>query len=108
MPLISLKPGKSKSFCENRFCNRRLPGKFKILRRGLKGYAFHVCPSCFALIEKKGGPDKYLPGRETPDIRVVGPVTGVHANDHARFVDATPKEGAVKIVQNTRTGQIIL
>ena len=108
MPLISLKPGKSKSFCENRFCNKHLRKRFKVLRRGLQGYAFHVCLSCFNLINKKGGPDKYLPGREIPDVRVVGPVTSVHANEHARFVDATPKDSTVKIAQNTRTGQIIL
>lgn len=120
MPLISLKPGKSKAFCENRFCNKRLLKAFKILRRGLKGYAFNVCMGCYNLINKKGGPDKYLPGREIPDLKVVGPVTysGLHDNEHARLKPTLPQPyiplgthavgKPVEIAQNPRTGQIML
>ena len=120
MPLISLKPGKSKAFCENRFCNKHLRKRFKILRRGRQGYAFHVCMGCFNNIMKKGGPEKYLPGQKTPDLGVVGPVnyTGIHEAQHSKLVPtvpelyipigANPVGDPIEIAQNNRTGQIVL
>lgn len=105
--LISLKPGKSKSFCENRACKVRLIGPYKILRRGEQGYAFHICITCFNGIMRKGGPNKYLPGQINKNKDLTpSTYSGIHNNDY--LVDITPKNGTVKISQNTRTGQIIL
>lgn len=107
--LICLKPGKNKNRCENRMCNKRLIGQFKILRRGT-GYNFHVCLSCFNGIVKKGGPDKYLPGRQN----LVGEdkSTGVPLHDATEKpyipVGTHKLDGEIKIAVNNRTGQIML
>jgi hypothetical protein len=110
--LICLKPGKSKAYCENRICKKRLIGQFKVLRRGVKGYAFHVCLKCFESIEKKGGPDRYLPGKAL--FKIVGrdESTGaeLHSTESEPYVPVgTHKlDGTVEIVSNPKTGQMLL
>ncbi len=115
MPLISLKPPKSKGRCSNRMCNKSLKGPYKILKRGQKGFEFDVCMSCFKAILSKGGPDKYLPGKQALNLLEA---VGQDVSTGAELHDATEKpyiplgthklDGEVKIAVNNRTGQIIL
>ena len=115
--LIVLKPGKTKGFCENKVCKKRLIGPFKVLQRG-KGYAYFVCMKCFEAIMKKGI-ERYLPGGKSFDLSETVKRDGLHAPpETVRLVDATEKPyiptGAqfvgkpVEIAQNSKTGQIIL
>ncbi len=107
--LISLRQPKSKGYCSNRLCSKRLRGPFKILRRG-EGPNFDICMSCFNAIMKKGGPDRYLPGKKE--------IVGKDESTGAELHDATEKPyiplgthkltGQVKLVTNQRTGQILL
>lgn len=103
--LICLKPGKSKAFCENKACKVQLIGKFKILRRGEHGYAFHVCLSCFNVIIKKGGPDKYLPGAK--DASTGADLHEVTEKPYAP-IGTHKLKGSVKVLTNHRTGQIFV
>jgi len=65
---------------------------------------------------KKGGPDKYLPGKKTSfdlsDVIGKDSVTGAQlhdAGDQSYAPLGTPKlDGEVKIAINNRTGQLIL
>ncbi len=93
-------------------CNKKLIGQFKILQRG-KGERFNVCMSCFDTVMRKGGPDRYLPGRETV-LESIGKDkdTGAELHD-AEAKPYTPigthkLDGEVKIAINNRTGQLIL
>lgn len=116
MPLIALRPKKNKLFCENKFCCKRLIGPFKVLRRGIEGYPFYVCMACFNAIVKKGGPDKYLPGKQA--CFDISEAVNKDESSGAELHDATTKpyiplgthnlDGEVKIVTNRRTGQILL
>ena len=114
--LISLKPPKSKGRCANKMCNKSLKDKpYKILKRGKDGFGYEVCMSCFGGIMKKGGPDKYLPGKKVIDpTEVVGKdaMTGAtlhNAGDESYAPIGTPKlDGEIKIAVNNRTGQLIL
>ena len=115
MPLISLKPPKSEGRCSNRMCNKPLRGPYKILQRGPKGFKFDVCMSCFGAIERKGGPDRYLPGKKSFDL---SDVVGKDVATGAVLHDAEAKpyipigthklEGEIKLAVNNRTGQLIL
>lgn len=92
-----------------------MKGPYKILRRGQKGFEFEVCMSCFNVILKKGGPDRYLPGKQALNLLEA---IGKDASTGAELHDATEKpyipvgthklDGEVKIAMNNLTGQIIL
>ncbi len=90
-------------------CNKPLRGPFKILQRG-KGELFDVCMSCFGAIMRKGGPDRYLPGKEL----VIGKDNASGATLHGASakpyvpIGTHKLDGDVKIAVNNRTGQILL